>query len=110
MGRTGLLAFFLVAVVFAGLTWVLSEWVANRALLPIPMLGASGGVAAVVVLFCVRFPRQQVQVWGVFPLAAWILGVIYVGQDMLGAMGAGRADGANVAFTAHLGGALFAFL
>jgi hypothetical protein len=40
------------------------------------------------------------------PIPAWLLGVIYIAQDVFGARHA--AD--NVAYTAHLGGAAFGFL
>ena len=46
-GSREYLAFFLVAVVAAGLVWVLGEFVANRRFAAGPgMLGASGGVSA----------------------------------------------------------------
>jgi membrane associated rhomboid family serine protease len=106
-GTREYLAFFLAAIVVSGLVWVLGEFASNRrfAELP-PMLGASGGVTAVLILFALNFPHQTVLFMFVIPMPMWVLALIIVGMD---AMGAVNRSG-NVAFTAHLGGALFAFL
>ena len=41
----------------------------------------------------------------------WVLAIFIIGSDVMGAMGSSLSQrGGNVAFTAHLGGALFAFL
>ncbi|MEX2317087.1 MAG: rhomboid family intramembrane serine protease [Pirellulales bacterium] len=107
-GQKEFLTFFLAAAAFAGLVWILGEWVANRQLLPIAMLGASGGIAAVLLVFCFNFPRQVLYIWGVLPLPAWAFAVLFVGQDLLFAVE--RSPDDHVAYTAHLGGAIFAGL
>lgn len=112
-GKREYLAFFLVAVAFAGAAWLASEFVANRLLLPnASLLGASGGIAAVLILFCLNFPRQQIYIWGVLPIPAWVFAVLFVGYNMLNASNGSSADGQkdHVAYTAHIGGALFALL
>lgn len=110
-GKREYLTFFLVSMVVAGATYLAGEFIAHRDVRMIPsMLGASGAVSAVVILFCLNFPHQTLYVWGILPIPAWVLGVIYVGSDIFGAMGRQSGEGANVAFTAHLGGALFAVL
>lgn len=109
-GKREYLLFFLTSVVFAGASWLVSEYIAHRQMLPIQLLGASGGLMAVLVLFCLNFPHQLIYVWGIFPIPAWVLAVIYVGMDLMGTFGHQAGDGPNVAFTCHLGGALFAFL
>jgi membrane associated rhomboid family serine protease len=103
-GKREYLAFFLAAVAFAGAAWIACEFAANQQLLPIQMLGASGGIAAVLILFCFNFPKQQIFIWGVLPMPAWVFALIFVGLDLLGAS---NREG-NVAYTAHIGGALFA--
>jgi hypothetical protein len=63
-------------------------------------------------LFCLNFPHQILYVWGILPVPAWVLGIVYIGNDLYGAM-ARSGDGTGgpkVAFMCHLGGALFAFL
>lgn len=106
-GRREYLAFFLVAIVAAGLVWVLGEFAANHGFTHLPgMYGASGAVSAIVVLFALNFPHRIIYLMLFLPAPAWLLALIYVGFDILGAIQ--RID--NIAYTAHLGGALFAFI
>lgn len=106
-GSREYLTFFLTAVVFAGLVWVIGELVANRGFAPGPnMLGASGGIAAVLILFAMNYPRQTVLFMFVIPMPMWVLAVMLVVMDAYGAIS--RSGG--VAFTAHLGGAAFGYL
>jgi membrane associated rhomboid family serine protease len=109
-GRTEYLTFFLVAVVVAGAIWFLSELVAHRGLTDVALLGASGGLTAVLILFCLNFPHQMIYIWFVLPIPAWVAAIVFVGLDLMGAMGRPTLAGPNVAFMCHLGGALFAFL
>jgi hypothetical protein len=44
------------------------------------------------------------------PIPAWLLGVIYIAGDAMGALGWASETRANVAFSVHLAGAGFAFL
>jgi membrane associated rhomboid family serine protease len=102
-GKREFLAFYLVAIVVAGLVWTLAE---------IPtggigaMMGASGGIAAVVILFAMSFPHRTILFMFIIPMPMWVFALIIVGMD---AMGAVNRSG-NVAYTAHLGGAAFGFL
>ncbi len=106
-GQREYLTFFLVSVVAAGAVWVLGEFAANRgfAIGP-PMLGASGGVTAVVILFALNFPNRQILLMFFLPMPMWVAALLFVGYDAFGAFQ--RTD--HIAFTAHLGGALFAFM
>jgi len=110
-GKREYLTFFLAAVVFAGVTWVVGDFIAQKQWLSNhQILGASGGIMALLVLFCLNFPHQLIYIWGILPIPAWVLAVLYVGNDLMGTLGHRAAGGSNVAFTAHLGGALFALL
>lgn len=109
-GKREYFTFFLVAVIVAGAVWVIGEFIAQHQWLATPMLGASGGISAVLVLFCLNYPHQLIYVWGILPIPAWIFAIVFVGQDLMGTFGHHTEGGANVAFTAHLGGALFALL
>jgi membrane associated rhomboid family serine protease len=109
-GRGEYLAFFLVAIVAAGLTWVVGEYVANRGWSSVTMVGASGGISAVLILFCFNFPHQLIYIYGILPIPAWVFAILFVGLDIAGTIRPHGVDGPNVAFTAHLGGALFGFL
>jgi len=106
-GKREYLIFFLVAIVLSGLAWVLAEFVSSREMLQnISMLGASGGVAAVLLLFALNFPRRLIFVWAILPVPAWAFALFFVGMDIMGAV---SREG-NVAYAAHLGGAIFAVL
>src|SRR3954451_19409121 len=80
-GKREYLTFFLAAVIVAGATWVISEFIAQRQWIATPMLGASGGISAVLVLFCLNYPHQLIYVWGILPIPAWIFAIVFVGQD-----------------------------
>ena len=109
-GKREYFTFFLVSIIVAGTTWLVGEYIVQRGFVHASMLGASGGISAVLILFCLNFPHQLIYVWGIFPVPAWVFAVVYVGSDVMGAFGHQSADGPNVAFTAHLGGTLFALL
>ena len=108
--------FYLIAIVFSGFCWVALEniWLlgttAGRTYLAAygapRVVGASGGVTAVFIMFVLFYPRQTILVWGIFPAPAWVIGALIIGLDMLNALG-GKAGG--TAWQAHLGGAAFAY-
>ena len=104
-GSREYLAFFFAAAGFAGLAWSLSELLDGR-----PggglLVGASGGIAGIILLFALNYPHVRVYIMGVLPVPAWLMAAVFLVQDVLGALG----RSGNVAFTAHLGGALFGYL
>ena len=71
------------------------------------MMGASGGVTAVFLLFVLFYPRQTVYLWGLLAVPAWLIGALIIGQDLWLGL-SGHSD--STAWQAHLGGAAFAFL
>jgi membrane associated rhomboid family serine protease len=107
MGRAEFFRFYITAIVLAGIAWLVSVQVgqplqASRMFL----VGASGAVMAVLAVFIWYFPRQTVLLWGVLPVPAWALGILYFVSDVQGA-----ASGAgNVAHVAHVAGAIFGLL
>jgi membrane associated rhomboid family serine protease len=103
-GRAEFLRIYLAAIVFAGLAWLVMA-LANHE--QASLVGASGGVMAVVMLYVLHFPRNIIYIWGVLPIPAWALGTIYIVFDILGFLNPGSSNVANIA---HLGGALFAFI
>jgi hypothetical protein len=70
------------------------------------LVGASGGVMAVLAAFIWYYPRQTVLLYGVLPVPAWALGILYLFLDV---QGAGDRS-SNVAHVAHLAGAAFGIL
>jgi hypothetical protein len=71
-----------------------------------PILGASGAVFGVSLAFARFWPRDQIWVWGVFPIEARWLIAITTAMALYGGLG----GGGGVAHFAHLGGFAGAFL
>jgi membrane associated rhomboid family serine protease len=103
MGRGEFLRFYCASVVIAGAVWLAGEQTFG----PVGRLvGASGGVMAVLAVFVWYFPNEQVLIYGVFPVPAWALGVLYLVSDL---QGTGDRT-SHVAHLAHLAGAGFGLL
>ena len=102
-GRAEFLRFYCTSIVVAGIAWVVAAQFGGQGG---RLVGASGGVMAVLALFIWYFPRQTVLLWGVLPVPAWALGVLYFFFDLQGA----ATGGGNVAHVAHLAGAVFGIL
>jgi membrane associated rhomboid family serine protease len=103
-GKMRFLWFYLTAIIIAGLVGGLGERLLSGH--AVSLIGASGGVAAIVILYVCHFPKRTLLVWGILPMPAWMLGVIFLLLDFLGTF---RAD-SNVAHTAHLAGAAYGYL
>ena len=98
-GRREYLLFYLWAIVFAGLFWSISEFSMGR---PALMVGASGGISGLFVLYALNFPRRQVLFMFIIPMPMWVAALIIVGIDINGAIQRTSA----IACTAHLAGAV----
>ena len=108
-GGREFLCFYLLAAIFAAVVYVvLRLWVSQVN----PMLGASGAVMAVEVLYALHFPRVKMLVYGIFPIEIrWLItGLILFDAYPVLRMLAGQPDASGVAHSAHLGGVLFGFL
>ncbi len=101
-GRWEFLRFYLVAIVLGSLVWCLLRVNSPGAM----AIGASGGVAAVILLFVYNFPRRTILLFFVLPVPAWILGVFMIAGDAFGFLGFSGRE--NVAFDVHLVGVAFA--
>jgi membrane associated rhomboid family serine protease len=102
-GRQEMLRFYLLAIIVSGAAWLLVQILTNQQ--NGMLIGASGGVMAVLVLYCFNFPQRKLLLMGIWAVPAWGFGVGYVLLDVFGAAGGGSA---KVAYVAHLAGAAFA--
>ena len=104
-GRKEFLRLYLAMIVVGGLTWALGETLLghNNGM----VIGASGAIAGIVVLYALNFPRRTLLLFFVLPVPAWLVGVLVVLSDLFGA--AGHAGDSNIAYTVHLAGAALAF-
>jgi membrane associated rhomboid family serine protease len=105
-GPREFLAFYLAAAVLSSTAFVVWDLLLGTG--HGSMLGASGAVTAVLILFAMHFPNRTVLLFFVFPAPVWLLAIVYVALDAFGALG--YRPGENIAFAAHLGGAVFGFL
>ena len=103
--------FYLLAAAVAGTVFLGLELLMGQVILP--MIGASGAVMAVLMLYAIHYPRQVVRIWGIIPIEVrWIVGLFIIIDlfPVLRSLG-GRVDQMdNVAHSAHLGGVMFAYL
>lgn len=117
-GRREFLLFYLTGVIAAGLVWSLSEYAANssspqfaamiRAGQVPTAVGASGALAALVVLFAFNWPHRQVLLFFIIPMPMWVAAALGILFDVRGAMN--RENAGNIAYACHLGGALYGLM
>jgi len=71
------------------------------------LLGASGAISGVVILFVLNFPHATLMLFPIpIPIKAWVIGVLLVVSNLLGAV----SQSGNVAYPVHLAGILFAWV
>lgn len=102
LGRHEFLKFYLAAIIFAGFGFLLYNQLVDSGERQF-VVGASGGVVATVMLFVFMFPREKVYLI-VFPMPAWLLGILIIGSDLFNALN----PESHVAWQAHIAGAIFA--
>ncbi|GAB5439950.1 MAG: rhomboid family intramembrane serine protease [Fuerstiella sp.] len=112
VGQREFLWFYLVAAVFSGMVQATS--LAAFSADPTLVLGASGAVSAVFMLFALHYPRLKLLLFGVIPIEArWLLAAV-VAYDGLGFLGLAPSifvpEGSSVGHAAHLGGLVFGLL
>lgn len=110
IGRHEFLRFYLLSIIFSGIVGAAGYLITGQNGI---LVGASGGVLAVTILFACKLPQQELLLFFVLPVKAWILAVAYVAMNVLGALGlTGNAipGEASTAFTVHLAGVAFALL
>lgn len=109
-GSRELAATYLAAGVFANLFRLLLQAVGLAA--PSMALGASGAIAALLIIYAFRWPHQRVLFFLILPMPMWLLAVLYVGLDTVGALQAEivRGNRSPIGHLAHLGGAFFGLI
>ena len=115
-GRNAFLRVYLTAIVLCSVVWCAtqnllmvtqSDPTYGRALL----LGASGAVTTIVMLFILNFPKQTILFMMFIPMPAWVLGVLIVLMNLFGMQGGSQATGGQrIAYDVHLVGAAYGWL
>lgn len=112
LGQREFVAVYLTAAIFSGI--VQASSIAAFSQESTIVLGASGAVSAVFMLFALHYPKLKLLVFGIIPVQArWLLAIV-VAYDALGFLGLVPSvfvpDGARVGHAAHLGGLIFGLL
>jgi len=105
MGHVGFLVFYLLGGVGAGLVQVISDVGSN-----VPIVGASGAIAAVMGGYLLLFPRAKVDIllilivyFKVFSVPAWVMLGLWFGLQLFNGITTDLTGG-GVAYWAHAGG------
>jgi membrane associated rhomboid family serine protease len=106
MGRFRFVVFYLLCGLAAAAAQVLMTPSS-----PVPMVGASGAISGVMGAYLLLYPRVRVNVFFpplfIFPVPAYLVLLLWIGtQFVAGLFGSAGAEGAGVAFWAHIGGFL----
>lgn len=107
-GKKEFLRVYLSLIVMSSLVWLISVVAAHRQAQTEGLIGASGAVVGIIILFVCHFPRRIFNIWGVVPVPAWLVGSLCILQDFFGGSNPSLRD--NVAYVAHLAGAAFAYV
>ncbi len=109
-GRREFLRIYLSLLVLCALFWVAWENVPAIGGHPNAMvLGASGAVTGIVILFVIHYPRRTVLLFFVLPIPAWALGILFLANDLSGLGRRPEPGEPAVAYQVHLAGAALAF-
>lgn len=101
IGSREFLVVYFAGMIAGGLIWsIVASLMGDKG----SCIGASGAVSSVFIAYAVKAPRERMLLMGVIEMPLYAIALFMLGMNVLGAMGAG---GSNVAYTAHLGGALF---
>lgn len=109
MGSKEFLLFYGISAVAASVCYMLIDVLTGT---PIPMIGASGAVMALITLFAVYFPTQVIYIFFVIPIQMRWVAIFYALYDLhpLLQQAAGDVPTDNTAHAAHLGGMAFGYL
>jgi hypothetical protein len=105
-GRGEFLRIYLVSMVLGGVLWTIRQTLFGVS--AAGLLGASGGVTTIFLLFVCRFPHRTILLMFI-PVPAWLAGILFVLGDLSG-MQAAAEGGSTTAYDVHLVGAAFGFL
>jgi len=100
---------FYIFYLSAGVLSILAETVLQHFLgrTQVDIIGASGAVMAVVVLFTLFYPKREILFFFFIPAPIWLLCVVYIAKDLFSLL-SGQSGG--IANLAHLTGAAVGFL
>ena len=96
LGGKEMLRLYLLAIVLGNMVWGLRQYFLVGPfgkpddLAYATTFGASAGVTALTLLFCLYFPRATINLFFVIPVPAWIVGILIIVGDLSGVMSQDR--------------------
>ncbi|WP_313579337.1 rhomboid family intramembrane serine protease [Chishuiella sp.] len=69
-------------------------------------VGASGGVTGILFAAIAAFPQQEIGLYFIIDIPAWIFGILYLGYSVYGM----KTNLGNIGHSAHIGGAIVGLL
>lgn len=109
LGRAEFLRFYLLSIILGGIFWMIRVPLMYPGVQDLPLsetmvglVGASGGVSAVVMLFVFLYPHAELLLFFAIPIKAWVFGVLIIGANLL------QIGDSRTAFDVHLVGIGFA--
>ena len=110
-GSKEFLRIYMVMLLFGSLCFALGSAATNAIThqdTPYTLLGASGAVSGVTILFVLNFPNETLMLIPIpIPIKAWVIGVLLVAFNFIGAV---TPKSGNVAYGVHIVGIVFAWL
>jgi membrane associated rhomboid family serine protease len=107
-GTRDFVALYLSAAVVSTLGWAVFDYFSDPQSAHGYMMGASGAVMAIVVLYTLYNPRQEILLFFLIPIEMWLLVVIYIAYDAWMLIQGG--PGGKIAVASHLTGAAYGYL
>ncbi|MBN2579869.1 MAG: rhomboid family intramembrane serine protease [Pirellulales bacterium] len=109
-GKWEFLRLYLAALVASSVGWVGGTWLIQRFQNQPPsgfeLVGASGAICTVVILFVLNYPHVKMMIFPIpIPIKAWVLGTMLILFNLFGS----TSSEDNVAYGAHLAGIIFAW-
>ena len=105
IGSKEFILFYLVIGLLCGITSLAWYWISGGYLNF--LLGASGAVYGVLLLYAVLFPQSKIYIWGILPIPAPLLVLIYGIITIYSQM---FSRNTGIAHLAHLSGFVFAWI
>ncbi len=104
IGSKEFLLFYLLTGLFSGILSFISYYIAGT---NVVLVGASGAIFGVLLMFAVFYPYSVIFVFGIIPVRAPILVILYAIIELWSQV---FSTGGNIAHLTHLSGLLFAYL
>ena len=105
IGSKEFLLFYVLVGILCGITSYIWYWFTDSYF--VFLLGASGAVYGVLLLYAVLFPQSKIYIWGILPIPAPLLVLIYGAITIYSQM---FSRGSDVAHLTHLAGFAFAWI